>query len=59
MNAANHNSRKRHPQSGHPRGHVDESAAERLLAQLGPQRGQLVRDAVTAIDRIDADEQQR
>lgn len=38
---------------------LDEPAAELLLAQLGPERGGRVREAVAALPEIDADEQQR
>ena len=38
---------------------VDESAAERLLAQLGPERAELVRRCRDGHRRIDAEEQQR
>jgi len=38
---------------------LDEFAADLLLEQLGPERAQLVRQAVTALAEIDAEEQQR
>ncbi len=38
---------------------LDRSAADRLLEQLGPQCAALVRQAVTAVDEIDAQERRR
>jgi flagellar motor switch protein FliG len=38
---------------------LDEYAADLLLEQLGPERAQLVREAVMALDEIDHQEQQR
>ena len=38
---------------------LDQAAADLLLRQLGPERAALVRQAVTYLDDIDADERQR